>query len=1573
MTAQSRTFRIFVSSTFSDLKEERNALQERVFPRLRELCAEHGARLQAIDLRWGVSEEASLDQQTMNICLGEIERSQQVTPRPNFVVLLGDRYGWCPPPPQIPAAEFARILATLHDPGDLDFLLAWYLRDDNAVPPEYYLRPRAGELAVHENWEPVERRLQRTLEGGARGLGLPPESLAKYTTSATEQEIIKGAMQVDDAEDHVFCFFRSIEGLPEDQCAREYVDLDQGGKWDANAATRLRDLKQRLDDMLPGNVHHYRARWLGEGITLDHLDQLCEDVTQCLSSVILDQLTRPISAPLPTEGAFHIVPHEALDEEGLAHHRFAEERLEIFVGRSHSLGTIKRYIRSTERTVLGVVGEGGTGKSSLMAKAIEQAHRDQPTAQVIYRFIGTTPGSSGVQGLLEGLCRELGRRYGSADDPVPGDYHELVTEFTTRLGQATAARPLILFLDALDQLSGTRSLAWVPDPLPEQVRVIVSTRPGDGQRSLEQRQAQMITLGALSANEGDELLGRWLEAAHRTLQEPQRLAVLEKFNRSQGRPLYLKLAFEEARRWKSGSGEPPEQLALGIPGIIERNLLDRLAREDNHGEVLVSHVLGYLAASRYGLAEDELLDLVARDRQVYAWFLRSVYHYPRDILAAAQDFLRSREPLSSDKDWASDQDEAAAAQAWLDEVRTRDTELDEFLAEVLAKPGGPRLPIVLWSRLSFNLAPYMTERLVDGSSLLSFYHRELGDVSQTAFLADDGAKAYHGKLADYFCFKADPAGDRSWTGGDIHGLSELPYHLTTAARHQEAYQTLTDFKFLEHKAEKVGILVSQDREGNPIKNSTGLLQIQEDIERLRGVTGGEVQDLSGEQSTILQSFSRALEREAHVLTQHPDLLWQQLYNRLQWEEEEVKQVLAPELAQRSAPGARPWLRLATPYRESAALQRIFSGHSDGVFASAVAPDSSFVVSGGVDQTLRLWSLADGQELRVLSGHSKGVTACAVSPDGTRIVSASYDETLRLWNSQTGELIKILRGHTGPVTACAFFPGGARLASASWDCTVKIWDLERGLEINSLRGHLGWVSTCAVSLDGSFVVSGSWDATLRIWNPESGTELQTLRGHNDRVYGCAVAPDGSWIVSASMDGTLRIWDVADGQSLRTLRGHSDEVHDCAISPDGSFIVSASVDHTLRLWDPFSGEEVDILEGHTRDVASCSVSPDGRWIVSASTDHSLRVWSANRSKALLERKGHVGRVNACAFSADGSVVISGSDDRTLRIWDSSTGEEQQTLKGHRARVWDCAVTSDGSCVISASVDTTLRVWDPITGDPIIEKLLRILKGHAHEVLACRLSPDESLVVSGSADKTLRLWDLQTGQVIRKLTGHTSDVTACAFTPDGLMVVSASADETLRLWDLASGRSIRQFVGHTDCVWACDISPDGSFLASAGGDKTIRLWDLGTGEERLTLRGHSNEIWGCAVSPDGRYILSASWDNSIRVWSAVTGQELTALALHGVLQCIAMHPGGKRIACGDAAGALHLIQLVGLELASPIVSAVKRGEESIIYCPSCFQVHPLQQEWLGREVACPAFNCGSRMRVNPFVADSATVGKR
>jgi len=88
-----RQFRVFVSSTFSDMHAEREVLQRRVFPRLQRFCQRRGAHFLAVDLRWGVSEEAGLDQRTMPLCLSEIRRCQQMTPRPNFLVLLGQRYG----------------------------------------------------------------------------------------------------------------------------------------------------------------------------------------------------------------------------------------------------------------------------------------------------------------------------------------------------------------------------------------------------------------------------------------------------------------------------------------------------------------------------------------------------------------------------------------------------------------------------------------------------------------------------------------------------------------------------------------------------------------------------------------------------------------------------------------------------------------------------------------------------------------------------------------------------------------------------------------------------------------------------------------------------------------------------------------------------------------------------------------------------------------------------------------------------------------------------------------------------------------------------------------------------------------------------------------------------------------------------------------------------------------------------------------------------------------------------------------------------------------------------------------
>ena len=164
MPIQTRTFRIFVSSTFADLKVERDALQREVFPKLRKLCEAHGARFQAIDLRWGVRDEAVLGQKMMEICLAEIERCQRTRIKPNFIVLTGDRYGEPPLPARVPAPEFEAVLGSVNGERDRALIKNWYQLDDNAIPAEYLLKPRTGEF--------VGTRLRIASKSSLASLGL---------------------------------------------------------------------------------------------------------------------------------------------------------------------------------------------------------------------------------------------------------------------------------------------------------------------------------------------------------------------------------------------------------------------------------------------------------------------------------------------------------------------------------------------------------------------------------------------------------------------------------------------------------------------------------------------------------------------------------------------------------------------------------------------------------------------------------------------------------------------------------------------------------------------------------------------------------------------------------------------------------------------------------------------------------------------------------------------------------------------------------------------------------------------------------------------------------------------------------------------------------------------------------------------------------------------------------------------------------------------------------------------------------------------------------------------------------
>jgi hypothetical protein len=758
MFSQSRTFRLFVSSTFSDLKAERDALQREVFPRLRELCLQHGCRFQAIDLRWGVSEEASFDQQTMNICLKELRRCQEVTPRPNFIILLGNRYGWRPLPSEIPDHEFEEILARV-SPKGRDLLLwgehqpdgrkGWYRRDDNAEPAVYSLRPRTGVWQDEAAWGRLERTLRDLLLQGIAGIPLSPVSRRRYLAGATAQEIEAGALDghlEHEASGCTFCFLRNIEGLPtapdsvdpeERRVLGEFVDLTDSGEVDQEAQRYLDCLRDRLVSRLQDQVFFYEAAWMGAGdgreppITTTHLDSLCEDAYQTLSQVILAQI-RLLEETSP------------LEQEIAAHDSFGSKRAASFLGRREPLAAIMDYLEGEASHPLAVIGPMGSGKSALLARALEIYRRRRPQMVFFCRFLGATPASSQGRSLLEGLCRQLSTVVNPIVHDLPTEFQDLVLDFGRRLAQAGPEAPLILFLDGLDQLppdDPARLLTWLPFRLPAHVRLVVSTHAADDTaESLKRRlpAAHLVSLPPLPSEEACELLALWLEEAGRSLTTAQWRAILDSSARH-GLPLYLKLAFVEARRWRSF--DEASTLPSDVSGLI-RHLFSRLSREDHHGRFLVSHSLGYLAAARHGLSEDELLEVLSRDEDVIGDFFRRSYHDPPQ----------------------------------------------------------PHLPVVIWSRFFSDLEDVLTFRQADDTELLSFQHPQLSREAATMFLADAKKSRYHRCLASFF--NDQPL---FWREGDRvlpnrRKLSELAYQQALGGLTSEFFKTLTDPNLLEIKA-----------------------------------------------------------------------------------------------------------------------------------------------------------------------------------------------------------------------------------------------------------------------------------------------------------------------------------------------------------------------------------------------------------------------------------------------------------------------------------------------------------------------------------------------------------------------------------------------------------------------------------------------------------------------------------------------------------------------------------------------------------------------------------------------------
>ncbi|XP_021358901.1 NACHT domain- and WD repeat-containing protein 1-like isoform X2 [Mizuhopecten yessoensis] len=722
--------RIFISSTFSDMRAERNAIVREATPKLREFCAEHDLDFQMVDMRWGVTDDSQNDHSVEKICLMEVENCQKISLGPNFVLIKGSRYGFRPIPIELSPEDFTLLTSYITNPEHTKLLQTWYQRDNNSKPPQYVLQPIRSQFTFYgdyspgcdeprakdtENWQQTFEQLQLILREAAKsaaGAGkMSASTLHEYFQSVTETEIKSGILDVSDQSGHTMVYSRSLTGLDNesvaDKDARRYIEIkDTSGKLEVDTVVKsLRDeLLNKIKKTLKGtNCREYEVPWISGGIEpnsneahAQYIESFCHDFLSDMKVQIKDGMTDYLPKIRFSEWYTDYV-------ELIHHLQFCNTKCETFCGQTDVLNGVRSYILTdTSRKPLVLHAPSGAGKTSVMAmimKTLPSWFKKQKHVKLI-RFLGTSPLSTNIYDVLFGVCGQLADHAEIIMEPVSYKNMKNLLEYVPRLLRRVASAiksPIVILLDSLDQLTANHdahSLAWLPTILPSNVKLILSTLPEehgilDTLRDILPNDQCYIAVPPLSMTTGKEIISKYLGQRKRTVTDNQLKLLMSYFTQDPG-PLYLKLLLDEAVKWNSYTPEHEYVLANAVRSAISQ-LFKNL--ETKFGEVFTNHALGYITIAMNGVSETEMEDVLSCDDEV----LNNVYRYHNP-------------PVE----------------------------------------GIVRIPPVLWARLRYDLKEYLVERQTHNKYTLNWYHRQFIEAGRAMYTQGKAGQKLHTNFSEIF-------------------------------------------------------------------------------------------------------------------------------------------------------------------------------------------------------------------------------------------------------------------------------------------------------------------------------------------------------------------------------------------------------------------------------------------------------------------------------------------------------------------------------------------------------------------------------------------------------------------------------------------------------------------------------------------------------------------------------------------------------------------------------------------------------------------------------------------------------
>jgi len=500
---------------------------------------------------------------------------------------------------------------------------------------------------------------------------------------------------------------------------------------------------------------------------------------------------------------------------------------------------------------------------------------------------------------------------------------------------------------------------------------------------------------------------------------------------------------------------------------------------------------------------------------------------------------------------------------------------------------------------------------------------------------------------------------------------------------------------------------------------------------------------------------------------------------------------------------------------------IYTGHKSGIVDLAFSPDGSNFVSVALDNTLIKRVIGQEATQPQVPQHVPDVSTVAYSSDGSYIITGGNDRNINIWTAQDVSLLRTITMGAKVVDIRSIYQT-SYIAIGGADRVVTIIDLSEKATFQPFIGLKDALSSIAISPDGNIVVAGgvngevaAWDRTYKslgeapIVDKIDAPKSALLSNNHVLLF----SPDGKKLYSGLRNGIVRVFDTSTWEETRQSESINYNVIRFVLSHDSKTGVFQSRDKTITVWNINQG--IPRLKVLGELIAGSVISGNDQYFAALVDQSIVKVYDLAKGNEIDSLNGYT-NVQTINFIHNDYFLAVG-DVHIMRLWSIASGQEIKTTRNYNQ--YGCATFYSLSNEPFLYVTAQNYVFQKPADNPVLCHFQKVEWGK--DVFLINEGTGQ-IIVGGN--KKLEMYNFSTIDTKIQMNGVDQlKIQRIASTSKGNLLAAALDDNSIHIWNIQSREEIMRLYGHESSITDLHFTDDGKILISSSLDGTIRLWGI------------------------------------------------------------------------------------------------------------------------------------------------------